>query len=329
MIFTQNAKDEQNKIERTKNLIGAVKSKRLMSLILEPASICNLSCSFCDSHSSRLNRGHYREGVMSLDLYHRIMDDIDNIGFKFETVFFHGNGEPLLSKYIVDMVSIAVNRKIAKRYVMFTNGTLMEPDIFDKLVSSGINEINISIDIIDPDIYKKVKGKDLLKNVLDNIDYGIKQILKSPIVSLVIKSGEGGDVYGMNSENLQQVINRYRDIVINSQYIHIKNSPIVELIDGMVKQKREYQQPCEIPFYMAYIKYDGRVSPCCGDIFDMLNIGIIGQESFKDILKGQKLRKIRETHLSGNLDNIPLCKYCGNRTVVDLSCHRDELLHLI
>lgn len=51
--------------------------------------------------------------------------------------------------------------------------------------------------------------------------------------------------------------------------------------------------------------------------------------TFKDILRGQRLRKIREIHLSGNLDKLPLCKYCGNRTVVDLSDYRDELLALI
>lgn len=329
MILIQDAKDEQNKIERIKNLIDAVRTGRFISLMLEPASICNLSCNFCDSHSGRLNKNSQEEGIMDLDLFLYIMKEIDNLDFKFETVFFLGNGEPLLNKHIVDMISIAVDRKIAKRYVMFTNGTLMKPDIFDRLMHSGIDEINVSLDIINPEVYNKLKGKNLLNNVLDNIDYGIKRVLQSPIISLVIKSGKGGDIYGMGDENFQQIINKYRDVVTDSQYIHIKNCPIVKIVDGMIEQKKEYHEPCEIPFYMSYIKYDGRVSSCCSDIIDTLNIGKIGQESFKNILKGPRLSKIRKIHLSGNLDEIPLCKYCGNRTVVDLSHYRDELLVLI
>lgn len=329
MILTQDAKDEQHTIRRTKNLIDAVRSGRFISLVLEPASICNLSCSFCDSHSGRLVENNQKRGIMSLDLYKRIIDNIEDLDFKFETIFFHGNGEPLLNKHFVDMISIAAERKIARRYIMFTNGTLMVPEIFDRLMYSGISEINVSLDIIDPETYRKVKGKDLLTNVLNNIDYGIEQVIKSHTISLVIKSGKGGGIYGMNDENLQHVINKYKDVATDSQYVHVKNSPIVELVDGMVRKNKEYHEPCEIPFYMAYIKYDGRISPCCGDSIDKLNIGTIGQESFKYILEGEKLRKIRKIHLSGNLDGLPLCKYCGNRTVVDLSCYRNELLRLI
>ena len=329
MIFTQSAKDENNRQERMKNLLDAVKAGRFMSLVIEPASLCNLTCNFCDLHSGRSGKMHKEKGVMSLEQYHLILDEIDNLGFRFETVFFHGNGEPLLNKNLADMISMAVDRKIGGRYVMFTNGTLMTPDIFDQLMTSGIDEINVSLDTINPEVYKKVKGKDLLADVLDHIEYGIKRVLQSPTISLCIKCSKGGNIYGIDDENMQQIIDKYASVATDSQHIHVKISPIVELADGMVRQTQEYHTPCELPFYMTFIKYDGRVSICCADIFDGLNIGRIGDDHFKDILRGQQLRKIRETHLSGNLDRIPLCKYCGNRTVIDLSNYRDELLALI
>jgi len=330
MILNQSAKDEKNRIERTNNLIEAVKAGKLLSLVLEPASICNLTCKFCELHSGQLGSMPTEKGIMSFDLYRLIIDEINNLDFKFETVFFLGNGEPLLNKNLVDMISMAVKRRIARRYVMFTNGTLMNPDIFDRLMDSGIDEINVSLDTINPEVYKEVKGKDLLATVLNNIDYAIKRVLHSPIISLVIKCCEGGGIYGLGDENIQHIISKYRDVVADSQHIHIKNVPIVKLVDAMIKQTEEFHEPCELAFYMSYIKYDGRVSICCVDTIDALNIGRIGQnQSLKDILKGQKLHNIRKIHLSRNLDQIPLCKYCGNRTVVDLSDYRDELLDLI
>ena len=80
----------------------------------------------------------------------------------------------------------------------------------------------------------------------------------------------------------------------------------------------------------VYIKYDGTVSSCCADTINVLIIGKIGNdEPLKNILSGDKIRDIKRIHLSGNLDDIPLCKYCTNRTVVDLSQEKNELLKFI
>ncbi|MBU0847642.1 radical SAM protein, partial [Patescibacteria group bacterium] len=219
----------------------------------------------------------------NLNCYNYILDEIENLNFKFETIFFHGNGEPLINKNIIEMISLAKERNISKKLILFTNGTLMNSDMFDNLISSGIDEINVSIDTIDPETYKNVKGKNLLCEVLNNIDYGIKKISQNKSqsqnnnTSLIIKACSGGSssIYGINDNSIKQIIDKYKDIVYNSQYIHIKNSPIVELIDGFIYKKKECHKPCEIPFYMIYIKYDGRVSPCCCDVIDMLNCGKI------------------------------------------------------
>ena len=43
MIVIQGAKDEQNRQERTKKTIDAIRTEKSISLMLEPASSCNLS----------------------------------------------------------------------------------------------------------------------------------------------------------------------------------------------------------------------------------------------------------------------------------------------
>jgi radical SAM protein with 4Fe4S-binding SPASM domain len=338
MITVHESKDQSKKDERTLNLMKIIKEKRLISLILEPTSLCNLSCKFCYPHRQGVK---VKKGSMSLGLYERILDEIEHLDFRFETIFFHGNGEPLMNKHIIiDMIKMAVNRELARKYVIFTNGTLMYPDTFDRLVASGINEINISLDTIIPEVYEKFKGKDLLSEVLSNIDYAIEQILKTilktPSVTLVIKSAEGGSSYGLDDKNLQDIINKYKDVAVNSSFIHVKNVPVVRTVDGMMmkmesKEGKECHDLCELPFYTILIKHDGRVSPCCADVFDDISIGKIGNKSLKEILNGPRLREIRKVHLSGNLKDLPLCMYCQNRTVVDLSGseRREELSGLL
>lgn len=340
MIFTQGAKDEQNREERTKNVIDAIRTGRSICLMLEPASSCNLSCSFCDLHS-RIDSMTKPKGIMSLELYKLIIDQIDDLDFRFGTVHFIGNGEPLLNKNLLDMISLAVEKGISRKYVCSTNGTLMNPDIFNGLMSSGLDEVAVSLDTLNRELYKKSKGKDLLPVVLDNIQYAINRVLQSPTptISLVIKCASVGknNICDLTDDDMHEIIDKYREVAADSQHVHIKVVPVVEVMNGLIRASSQRGQdrvenhaPCEMPFYMIYIQYDGTVSCCCSDVIDALKIGRIGPDhSLKDILRGPRLRRIREIHLSGNLDQIPLCKYCGNRTVVDLSDYRDELLALI
>ena len=80
---------------------------------------------------------------------------------------------------------------------------------------------------------------------------------------------------------------------------------------------------------MAYIKFDGRVSICCVDIYDNLNIGRIPDQSFSEILSGEVLRRIRKIHIEGRVEEITQCFYCGSRTAVDLTPCAEEIKRYI
>ena len=44
--------------------------------------------------------------------------------------------------------------------------------------------------------------------------------------------------------------------------------------------------------------------------FDMKLGKLASKDSLFEMLRSEKLRAIRKIHLSGNLDSLPVCKYC-------------------
>jgi radical SAM protein with 4Fe4S-binding SPASM domain len=121
------------------------------------------------------------------------------------------------------------------------------------------------------------------------------------------------------------VVEKYRARVENSKTIHLRGMPIVTQLDGKTERKQEYHTACEIPFYSLFIKFDGKVSVCCVDLFDDIALGNINDTTLSSIINGEKLRAIRRHHLDGDFKELPICLYCGNRTAVNVEAVADEL----
>ena len=113
---------------------------------------CNLNCVHCRASSER---GPY-PGELDTNKCLEILDQIALIGMPI--VILTG-GEPLLKK---DIFELALHgTKLGLRMVMATNGSLITPEISEKIKSSGIKRVSISIDKANArehDQFRKVPG---------------------------------------------------------------------------------------------------------------------------------------------------------------------------
>jgi len=77
-------------------------------LLVDPSSSCNLRCKFCPTGDPALikNTGRY-QGQMSLDLYEKIIDDINAFPAPLSILRLYKEGEPLLNKNICKFISMA------------------------------------------------------------------------------------------------------------------------------------------------------------------------------------------------------------------------------
>jgi heme b synthase len=113
---------------------------------------CNLNCVHCRAGSER---GPY-PGELTTEKCLEILGQISEVE---KPIVILTGGEPLLRKDIFDLAKSGT--QIGLRMVMATNGTLLTPDIVEKLKSSGIKRVSVSIDGADEyhhDQFRKVPG---------------------------------------------------------------------------------------------------------------------------------------------------------------------------
>lgn len=324
-MIIQEAKDPNLSKQRIESLLESLRSKRHITVTIEVCSLCNLKCKFCDLHSGRFKDVEHNKGLMTEVRYKEIIDSIADLGYKLKVVHFQGNGEPLMHNKFSEMVRYAYDKNISEKYVLATNGVLMNNKTFDKLLECGLDEIHVSLDTADPEKYLEFKGRDFSRKVLENIDYAMKRVTEQKRMKFFIKipvPTPNGD-YGINKEDMEKAILRFKDL--ENQYVNIKLMPIELYNDGCVLKRKSSSLPCEQVFYLAYIKFDGRVSICCVDIYDNLNIGRIPEQSMSEILNGNALRQIRKIHIENRVAEISQCYYCGARPEIDLTSHAEEI----
>ena len=332
MFQIQEAKDKTKAHSRLGSLLASVRENQILTVVVEPSSKCNLRCSFCDLHSGRIKNVEKYKGVMSLELFRKFVDQMTTLNYKLKQLQIHGSGEPLLNKQIVEFIRYAYDKQIAESIRLTTNGTMLTPAILDKLMDSGVNEIRVSLDAADPELYQQFKGKDLYRTVHNNIIYAIDKIeAVKGRVSLVIKYPLPTDeqAYGVTKKYMDTIFETYGDLAKDSNYVHIVGMPVVILPIGSTKETYAINEPCEIPFFSLYVKFDGRVSVCCADITELLEVGDINQQTIGEIIDGEKLRRLRIKHIEQNFTDMDICEKCGNRTCVDIKPVANELLRYI
>lgn len=326
MLTIQEAKDKKMASVRVVNLLKAIAEKRILSLIIEPTSECNLKCTFCDMHSGRYETSA-RKGMMSDGLFDKLIRDIESLSYKIAMIQFHGYGEPLLNKKVTRMLAICKQRSIAEKLRIITNGTVLKSEMLNNLFDSGVDEIHISLDAFDREQYELIKGKDLFDRLIDNVYAAIEEAEKRKSANLYIKLASSDvNLYGVDGDTFKHGWDGLKAICEGSSFVHLKEMPVFHTYDGQKIGFQGSNYPCEMPFYMAYVKFDGKVSACCADIFGELETGDITRQSLKEILDGYALKNIRKVMLSGDLKtHRPMCYYCGAKTVVDLSSYAEEI----
>jgi radical SAM protein with 4Fe4S-binding SPASM domain len=71
------------------------------------------------------------------------------------------------------------------------------------------------------------------------------------------------------------------------------------------------RKPCFLLWRFLVVHYDGTVVPCCMDFTQAMPIGNIMERPLKELWNGKTLRKLRELHIQGRYDEIPLCRDCS------------------
>jgi MoaA/NifB/PqqE/SkfB family radical SAM enzyme len=125
---------------------------------IEPCNICNLQCPLCPTGT---NQGHRPKGVMSLETFRTILDEL---GDSLILAVLYGWGEPFLNKDLPRMIRHCTDRNI--RTVTSTNGHFLQTlDEALEVVDAGLSVLIIAIDGSTQEIYDRYRKGGSVKKV--------------------------------------------------------------------------------------------------------------------------------------------------------------------
>lgn len=128
-------------------------------LYLETTNRCNLLCTTCPRTYAELEP----PADMSWELFTSIVDQLPDL----QRAVLHGVGEPMLVKNLPAMVRYLKDRGV---YVLFnTNGTVLTEKSGRAMISSGLDELRVSLDASNAASYRAIRGKNYFDRILRNV----------------------------------------------------------------------------------------------------------------------------------------------------------------
>lgn len=299
----------------------------------ENVSRCNFRCTMCKV--SEWPKGR-RANDMALSDFQKIIDQQTGL----LEIKVQGLGEPTLQgDDFFAMIAYARARHIWVRTT--TNASLLHlNDNYRKLIQSGANEIQISIDGADASSYEAIRQGANFAKVTQNcallnqyaaqegqfvtkmwtvVQKGNRQQLPQ-LVKLGAELGFKSMAFSLDliDFGIEKWRTKNDAVMVNKEFTRKEALELLELGQNLgikvafwaVTSKYSPKNPnslCPWPFERAYISSDLRVVPCC--IISDPDICEVGSaQDFTATWQGKELAEFRRAHLNGQIP--PVCRSC-------------------
>jgi len=294
---------------------------------------------------------------MDPSLLERIFDGIARDDLRFDHVILQWMGEPLLHPDLPRLVGIAARALQGRAgYLRVdTNGVRLTPDRVDRLLEAWLpwSELPLlvvfSLDAVRPETYTRVKGRDALAGVRQNLRALVAARRRHPGLPLNVQvqmvvqeenAAEVGEFEGYwrafftcrtppgHDEILfkrlhvagggdgQALADRTYDGAILRANLQACEGPPVSI---RLWESRPWQRddghreavrgPCPGPWRTPVIRHDGDLTVCCADLQGRLSLGSLAHDTFWALWTGPRARALREAHRDRRFEGP--CAPCG------------------
>lgn len=285
------------------SIIGLPKAPNPIYLQIEPTNKCNLNCKMC----FRKECPYPLNKDMPLSLFKKIVDT-----FSLRIIQLSGLGEPLLNKNLFKMIKYASLKGI--HVELISNGTLIDGKKAEKIVSSGLKKITVSIDGINT--YKKIRGVNP-----DKVIQGLKTLLAARGKKKFPKIYINTCILIDNRDDIPNVLETVDglDVTVNLKTIRPTDSCKRLIDDNFIKNLKKkyknitYSKYEKTPFcyriwFGGFVNYNGDLFPCCNLFLPLGNI-------LKDGWNSDKFVKFRDRFNRGFPKECSVCNITFNQRV--------------
>ena len=319
-----------NLIRNHSEALGGVsrKSSKPISLYIDPAFACNLTCIKCPS--SLVREAGFSRKSLSLEMAKRIMERYGAYIIRATLAVW---GEPFLNKQLPELIALI------KSYRCFvelsTNLSVpITPIKAEQFVRSGIDEMRLSIDGATPETYLKYRVGGNFELALANLRLLAETKARLGMTTPVLKwqflefpwnesereqarhlaKENGADVFYSFPGRLWVDTPEIQARTENDECVNMSKDSLYKILNNSTKRRDAHSLfGCDFLNHSLSINSDGAVQPCCYWVFPKNEVGYF--DDLADPFNAESLVTMREfvSSLSPRTTVGPMpCVNCGS-----------------
>ncbi|MCQ9205001.1 MAG: radical SAM protein [Omnitrophica bacterium] len=270
-------------------------------ITVEITNRCNLKCSMCPRNNVAIEPLD-----MPIELFEKVIDEAAQFLPICFVPFFRG--ESLLHPQFIEMLSYAKVRGL-KPIQLATNAYFLDEQLGSKILDLEIDFLSFSVDVNNPEVYKKIRKNSDFESVFSNILHFLSEKEKReanlPLVQIsAVKTKENVSFMKDFISFWKRKADRVRIYYVHSQDGRLGHNQK----DDVGKWQRK---PCLKLLSDIVIYSNGQVALCNHDWQRQEFIGDVTVSSIVNIWNNPVYKSIRQRHLDNNLSGFTPCNYCS------------------
>jgi len=288
------------------DIVGKIPLQTPLVIYVEPSGYCNLKCNFCMHGTPEIT---LKKGMMKLELFQKLIDELEGFPEKIKLLRICGNGEPLLNPQIIPMLKYASASNKIERIELISNGLLLTNKFAEQL-PKVLNRIIISVEGLNSSDYLVFTRTEVdftkfiaqLKKLFHNRkDCTIHIKIHNEAVKTQKRRDTFFELFQGIADQLfiENLVPLWPGLEINCQKEHYR-------YEGKLIPKKI----CAQIFKGFQIQADGETVPCCVDWQRINLIGNLQNDPLPAIWHSRKLRQLQLAHLEGLKPELFPCQNC-------------------
>lgn len=176
-------------------------------LRLSITEVCNYSCNYCLPDGYQCDS---KTQPLTVDEIKNLIAVLAKKGIKKVRIT---GGEPSLRKDLSDIIRVVKSTPGIEQVALTTNGYKLEENIAD-WVDAGLDSINVSVDSLDPEIFKHITGHNRLSKILSGLKKAESLNMRSIKVNAVL-------LKEYNLDQFDQFVNWMKDTPYSLRFIEL------------------------------------------------------------------------------------------------------------
>ena len=161
--------------------------RRIDYLRISITDHCNLNCLYCAPFGGRRKLNHSE--VLSYEEIRRVVEAAVQAGISKVRIT---GGEPLMRRRVVELCRMLASLEGLESLSLTTNGILLQ-ELAQPLFEAGVRRVNVSLDTLRPERFRKITGHNLLSQVLAGIQRAEEVGLRPVKINTVVMRGINKD----------------------------------------------------------------------------------------------------------------------------------------